>query len=471
MSREKKLFFNTMILGLGTVLPKLFNFLILPILTAYLTKTQYGTYDLIITTLYFFLPIVTLQIEQASFRFLIDAETKQDKIRVVSSSTVYLFLVSVLIYVVGFFALGDFDSQIKQLILVFALANLCYAFVLQLNRGLKQLKIYSTMALTNSLLNVVFILIFVWRMKLALVGLLFSLNISILASIIVGIVLGRLGHYLKISAFEKETLKELLTYSVPLLPNAISWWVVGLSDRWIIRSFLGLEANALYAISNKLPSVLNFIYRNFNLAWQESATLAKEDEDKNVYYSSVFATLFDFLVGSILLLITLSPLFFKILIDPAYDQAFYQMPILFIAVFFGILASFYGGIYIAFKKSNEVGKSAFLAAIINIVFNLIFVKMLGLYAASLSTLVSYLVILIYRAIDMRKYVEIKYKASRISLGIGLVILISGFSYLNNFHLNIGNFLLALVIALILNKDLIQKLISQIKGKKRELLKK
>ena len=130
-----------------------------------------------------------------------------------------------------------------------------------------------------------------------------------------GFGLGKVGLYLSFTLFTKSKLRELLLYSIPLLPNALSWWIIGLSDRWIITSFLGLELTAIYAIANKIPDAFNFIYRNFNLAWQESASLAIEDDDIDLYYSSVFETLFNFSVGSILLLITASPVIFKILID------------------------------------------------------------------------------------------------------------------------------------------------------------
>lgn len=465
MSREKSLFSNTIILSVGTVLPKIATFLILPILTAYLTKFEYGSYDLIITSLSFFLPIITLQIEQASFRFLIDKEKIEEKSRVISTSTVYVLLASVLMYFSGLIILSGFSSRSKQLILIFAIANLFYRYLLQVNRGLRQLKIYSAMSLSNSLLNVIFVIIFVWQMELGLEGLLLSLNISIVLSIIFGFLIGRLGQYLWISSFDKNQLKELLAYSIPLLPNAISWWVVGLSDRWIITSFLGLQFNAIYAIANKIPSIFNLLYNNFALAWQESASRSLEDEDYDKYYSSVFDGLYNFMLGAILLLITVSPAIFKLLVDKSYASAYYQMPILFIAVFFHSLASFYGGIYIAFKQSKQIGKSAFLAAALNVLINLIFVKSLGLYAASLSTLISYLAILIYRVLDVRSFVEIKYGHSKILFGLVFVIIVSGVNYLNNTYLNIINFIFALIIALIYNKNLLKEMFERIRLKK------
>ena len=72
MSREKSLIKNTIVLSIGTVIPKFASFIVLPILTGYLTKTEYGTYDLITVLCSLFLPAVTLQIQTAAFRFLIE---------------------------------------------------------------------------------------------------------------------------------------------------------------------------------------------------------------------------------------------------------------------------------------------------------------------------------------------------------------------------------------------------------------
>lgn len=69
MSREGKLAKNTLILGVGTFLPKFASFITLPILTGCLTKSEYGIYDLITVLVSLLLPVATLQIQAAAFSF------------------------------------------------------------------------------------------------------------------------------------------------------------------------------------------------------------------------------------------------------------------------------------------------------------------------------------------------------------------------------------------------------------------
>ena len=72
MDREKKLAKNTVILTIGKLCTQLITFFLLPLYTAVLSTEEYGTVDLLNTLVSLLLPIVTFQIEQAVFRFLIE---------------------------------------------------------------------------------------------------------------------------------------------------------------------------------------------------------------------------------------------------------------------------------------------------------------------------------------------------------------------------------------------------------------
>lgn len=72
MNREEKLFKNTIILAIGTLVPKIASLITLPLLTGYLTTEEYGSYDLILTLVSLILPAATLQIQTAAFRFLVE---------------------------------------------------------------------------------------------------------------------------------------------------------------------------------------------------------------------------------------------------------------------------------------------------------------------------------------------------------------------------------------------------------------
>lgn len=229
---------------------------------------------------------------------------------------------------------------------------------------------------------------------------------------------GMIG-YFKLDKFSSVSLKELLHFSMPIVPSSIALWVVNLSDRLIIIHFMGAAANGIYAVANKIPSLYSTAYGIFNLAWTETASKVSDDGDPAEYYTKLFSGLFKFLIGVMLALIAVTPIIFSVLVKGDYGAAFFQVPILYFGIFFNSLVNFYSGIYIALKRTKQVGYSSVAGAIINAAINVLLIGEIGLYAASISTAVSFLVIAIYRAIDLNKVIEIKYNMKEIAVGMGL----------------------------------------------------
>ena len=465
MKRQNKLLMNTLILAFGTLLPKMGTFLILPILTSALTKVEYGTYDLVLTGMSLGIPIISLQIEQAVFRYLIDVKENKDKKRIVTNSALYILLAGVLLLMLGLVVLNKYQSRLKYIICIYAILDLGYRYILQICRGIGLLKEYSKASVIDTLVGIVLIFLIVGKMQGGLEGLMLALIIAHFIAISYSMYKSRFIKLFSIKSYDFTCIKELLKYSTPLLPNSISWWIVGLSDRWIVTSILGVQVNAVYAIANKIPSLFNIAYNNFNLAWQESASIAEKDEDANEYYSSVFNGLYDLLLGAIVILISTSPFIFKVLVDQSYSEAYYQMAILFVAMFFHSFASYYGGIYVATKKTKSIGISAVLGATIHIIINIILIKKIGLYAASFSTVLSYIIIAVYRAIDIQKEIAIKYPYKKMIITFGLLILVCILQYINHFYLNIANIIVSLIIAFTMNKRIINNMFLKLVRKK------
>ena len=101
MNREKQLAKNTLVISFGTILPKLVNVITLPIITACLTKAEYGEYDLISTLVFLILPITTLQIHSAAFRYLIDCRNNAaESKKIISTLLSFVLIVSTITIVV-----------------------------------------------------------------------------------------------------------------------------------------------------------------------------------------------------------------------------------------------------------------------------------------------------------------------------------------------------------------------------------
>ncbi|BCP62257.1 hypothetical protein SUT380_14450 [Streptococcus parasuis] len=63
---------------------------------------------------------------------------------------------------------------------------------------------------------------------------------------------------------EYGNAQEVWNYSVPLIPNALSWWIISASDRTIVTYF-GISINGVYSASNKFSVIIVTLFLIFNL--------------------------------------------------------------------------------------------------------------------------------------------------------------------------------------------------------------
>lgn len=465
MSREKELVKNTGIILFGTILPKLANIITLPIITYWLTKKDYGIYDLITTVVSLFLPVITLQVQSAAFRFLIDYKgnrKKQDNI--ISTILVFVMLVSAVAVSILFFVLYKFSLFTRLLIVLYFLADIALIVLQQLARGLGKNIIYSVSTVVVSATNMLLVVVTLRINNTGLNGVLFSVAISTLLATIIAFFGLHLHGRIKISNCSIITLKEMLSYSWPMIPNSLSNWVMSLSDRFVISGFMGLESEAVYSVACKIPNLFTTVQGTFVMAWQENASISAKDSDKDTYYSHMFDSIIRILFAIMSILIAFGPLLFRILIKGDYDEAYSQMPILYMAMFFSALASFLGGIYVALKQTKSIGFTTIAAAVINIAIDLIFIRYIGIFAGSISTLVSYLALFIFRAKDIKRFISIKYELKTIISIVALLLFFCTVNYFRILYLDIANMFIAIYFSCILNKKIISDMCSIIKQK-------
>lgn len=459
-SREKSLVKNTLILSLGTSFPKVMSFITLPLLTAYLTKAEYGTYDLITVLTMFLLPIATLQIHTGAFRYLIEnRNNKKTSDQIITNTLLYAVVLSVISLIITGFFLRNTEDWF--LILLYLFFDMYLIVIQQIARGTGQNMLYSISAILNSVIFMVLTVLLVWKLRYGLMGALTALLGGVFISSIYLTFRLKLLHSFKKSLISWQIVKMLLAYSWPIVPNSLCNWVLNLSDRLIVTSFMGIEANAVLAVAHKLPNLLTVFQSSFTYAWQESASLTVKDDDASLYYENMFKSITNFLAGGLAVLIGCSPVIFDLLIKGDYGDAYPQTAILYLAIFFSCLSSFLAGIYAANMKTVNVGITTIVAAICNIAIDFIFINRIGLYAASISTLVSYILLTVYRMINVQKFQKIKFDI-RILVVDTLVLCVMICLFIHNtLWGNVLNFIIGIGVAILLNKDILGLIIKKL----------
>lgn len=462
ISREGRLAKNTSILVVGTICTKGIMFFMTPLYTVWLSVGDYGTFDLITTYTSLLIPFVTLSVSEALFRFMLDAKSLSQRKTIASTAFAIYCVGGVFVVIVGtIIAIMRYDlASLVLSVIVYVLAEMLYNYAMTILRGLKHLDQYT-------LGNILFVLglaiatvVTVYIFNLGLVGILLGYAIGDIIAVVAMAGLSKFHQLVSFASTAFSELRVLLGYSIPVLPNTISWWVINASDRAIISVFLGAEANAVYAIANKLSGLCTTFFSVFHLSWQQSATEALADADRDCYYSSIFSTATRIIASICILVIGVNNLFFDIFFSDAYTEGRYVAPILAFAVLLSVQAQFIGGIYVALKWSKKNGATTLVAAAVNAALNLIFIGELGLYAAALSTLAAYAVLLTLRLIDVRRKIGLRISKDSI-LAMCLTVCFVAASYISFEGIGILLLCLSVICFVVMNRPLIQKTMHEV----------
>lgn len=466
MSKEKELVKNTAIITFGKICTQLVSFFLLPLYTVMLSTAEYGTVDLVLTYSSLLLPFVTLSLEQALFRFLIDVRGDKEKSSKYVSTTAFtsLFL-TFLVFVVLFFIYCITNNKLLLYFGLVLVGSMVSAVSLQISRGLGDNVGYtlgSTIsAIVNILCNVLFLVIF----RFGIHGMMLA---SFVGNISCGIVLYircDFKSYIHLSCIDKNAFHKLTRYSIPLIPNQLSWWALNASDKVIVQFFIGVAGNGLIAVANKFSSVYIQFSNIFNISWTESVALHIYDDDAEQFMSQIINTVYRLFLSVCCGIIVIMPFVFPIMVNSQYNEAYGLIPIFLLASLFNVVVSLYGVIYVAYKKTVEIAKTAVYAAVLNILSHLILIRFIGIYAAAISTVIGYGGMAIYRYFHSRKYITIKLNAFILFVS-AIMLVISFISYYSgSLIIQIVALAFIVLLCIILNKDILQRVIIIVMKKK------
>lgn len=463
MNREKNLAKNTIIITIGKVCTQLITFFLLPLYTGILSTEEYGIVDLLNTLVSLLLPIVTFQVEQAVFRELIEVRGKKDKESRIISSAVITVIFQCIVYLIIFVLISPFiNNHYKFFLATNVVANIFSSLLLQIARGFGDNKKYAFASFVSALSTIIFNVLFLVVIKLGANGMLLGTMLGQIVATIYLFISLRLYKYLKVKDYKKEVIKSLWKYSLPLIPNAISWWVFNASDRVIASAFLGVDQNGILAASLKFSTVFITFYNIFNMSWTESISIAIKDDDVDVYFNKMFNIILRLFTAMAIGMIACMPFIFPIMINHKFSSGYVLVPISIIGSLFNVVVGLISVIYVAKKNTKAIANTSIVSAIINIIIHLVLIKFIGLYAAVISTFVAFFIMSIYRLVDIsNKYFKINLDIKFIFESLFALLFVFICYYINNLYLNIFCIIFAMFFAIYINKnsfDIILKMI-------------
>lgn len=356
-----------------------------------------------------------------------------------------------------------FNYSLGYAILIYCVSSLFIALSNALARGTGHIGLYSMsnffVSITIILLNLVLILGF----HQGFYALMASACVANVVAALFVLTKLKFWGYIDIKDYRSNVTKKMLAYSIPLVPNTISWSVINASDRLVIMNFLGASANGLYSIAYKFPNLISTFYNFFNIAWRETSAKIVRDNDVKEF-DKIYRMVKAAILAITIMLIAAIRYIYPFFINVQYQESIVYVPILAISIYYTSLSAFYGGVFSAYKETKILGTTSTYAAIINLVVDLALFKFIGVYAAVISTLASSLFLYLYRKYKMKKFFNAYEKNDAGILAVFVVLL--GMFYLNSSALNLVAIVLALAVSLIFNMHTIGMFLNKFKKYKR-----
>ncbi len=421
MNRYQKLASNTVILAIGTFGSKLLVFLLMPLYTAWLTTAEYGAAEMIMGIANFLIPIACVGVSTGIFRFA--AEREADQKRVFSSSVALLGLgLGGFLLLSPLLLLIPYCRPYVWLVVLYVFFADLQAVCAQYLRAIDRTALFAGQGIFNTALTIACNVLFLFVFKMGVEGYVLSVIVGNLITTAFIVMRAKLWRVFSIQNVDRRLMKDLLRFSLPMIPTTLCWLITDLSDRAMVTYFWGESVNGVYAAAYKIPTIVNLVAGIFLQAWQFSAVSEEKDETAcSHFYSRVWEGFLSVIMIGGAGLILLSRFLSKLLLNVTFFEAWRYMPTLLCAAALEALVSFLASVYLVRKKSSHSFVTALVGALANIALNLWLIPAIGALGAAIATLASYALVLVLRMIDAPRIIPFKLCLPRLCISMALLL--------------------------------------------------
>ena len=412
------------ILVISNVCLKAMNFFLLPLYTRHLTTDQLGISDSVTNLTSLVFPILTLGLDSAFSAFYFEKNEPDRGKKVYSTlSTMFLFLglvaaslsllsvpLSRLLFhgsgyqglvVMAFFSLAvnlwylplSLELRMKNRMLAFGIANL-------------------SASLAMILLNILFVAVFKMGEQALILS---SLLSGLLQLLILFLFVRRVP---KREEVDRKLLRDMLRFSLPLVPMSVLNWVLAISDRYVLLHFHGEGIVGVYGVAMRFVTVLNVVISAVAMAYTTFAFQTKDEDGAKKKYYYVFQTEAVFLLLMCSAISMFGPEAIRLMSsDESYYSAAEPLRDLLFAQAIYAMSNVVGyGINFA-KKSVFYLISVTVGVVLNLGLNFLLIPEYGMKAAALTTLLGYLAVFVLVYIFSERLYPCDYGVWRVAVSI------------------------------------------------------
>ena len=409
----RKLFSNSMIYVLSLLFNKGLTFLLLPVLTFYLTKEDYGVLGLV--TAISTMASIYVGFFPSGFLLARFAQYGKEKMAEYMHHILLLTIATtslVLLILIGFqhYLLPEHlenKTILMVVITLYAMFTIFFRFIdtlLQVEQNAIKFAVLQTLQSVGSLgLGLVLIIEFSYGWK----GKYYAELLILFFVFIYAIYYIVKNQYYKYNTDYKK-LKELFVFLFPLTFSVLGLYLMGTIDRIFISNMLGLESAGIYNVAITMAIIINMIYdaisKALNPILYENLVINQKDSRikivKLIYlYSFVCIAIFA-------LFVLILPYVFHLMVNGKFEEALILIPILAVGFTFEGLRKVLEAPLVFKHKVKSLAAITLIAGLINIILNYFLIKIYGINGAAYATLISFLVLYIISFILVVKEIKL-----------------------------------------------------------------
>lgn len=446
----KKLFNNIALFTLADLVTKGTTFLLLPMFTFYFTQHEYGMVDILQVSMVILIPFISISLSEAVLRYTLE---KKYEYKTILSNVFFINIGVIILLSVVFSVVNTF--WVKQELYTYVFILLCFQVVntsfLYFMRGINNIKGFVINSILVGFLTILLTWIFIGPLDLGVAGFIYASLITQIISLLYYILFQRIYVYISFKDLSFEKQKQFLQYSFPLMPNSILWWLVSSSAKYFILIFMSVASNGVYAVATKMGSILNLFNGIFFKAWQVISFEKSSAKESSQEYSETLRYYQQFLFIIAIIMTIFIKDFFDLIIGKNFFDAWIYVPILLLGGIFSSLSSFLGTVYLVEKDTKKVFSSTIFSVLVSLGLNILLIPYLGLLGAALANVISFMVLLVKRMYDTRRYIKIIYNYTNFILNM-FVISFLYIALLMDFNYEIVFKMLGIVLLLVINNN-------------------
>ncbi len=423
-----RLLSESAIYGLGGALSQAVAIVLVPIYVPVLGQEGYGVVALINATLSLSLMAAGLALPQAFFRwFLAESETDRQRVEVVATTMLLRVVASgvagLLMLVLAAPLVGGLGVEGTQLPAFLVIAPILFfdslnQVPLSVLRAQRRPAAYGVIAFGRAILGSILIVIGVVVLRLGPLGLVLGSAIAAAVSTAAGMWLLHRSRLLRVR-WDPALMRAMLGFSLPLVPAAVAGWTLNLSDRYILQAVEGASAVGVYSLGYTVGLMINaFAVAPFTLAWGAAYWEMAREEDVRRSFARVM-TGFAALASLVALVLSAFGTDAIRLFVPSFEASRFVVPFsAFAYVLYGVYTIATTGLNLA-SQTRWLPLTLAVAAIGNLLLNLILIPIFGFMGAAYSTLAGYALLALVSGAASQRFYRVPWDYPR--LGVALVL--------------------------------------------------